>query len=79
MATCVLTGKRRLKGHNVSHANNKTRKWQHPNIQKKRIWVEELGKFVRLSLSTRAIRTITRTGLVAYARKKGIDLASVVE
>ncbi|MBM4396411.1 MAG: 50S ribosomal protein L28 [Deltaproteobacteria bacterium] len=79
MAKCELTGKRRLKGHNVSHANNKTRKWQHPNVQNKRIWVEELGRFVRLSLSTRAIRTITRVGLVTYARNKGIDLASLVD
>jgi large subunit ribosomal protein L28 len=79
MAKCVLTGKRRLKGHNVSHANNRTRKWQHPNVQSKRIWVEEMGRFVRLSLSTRAIRTITKTGLVEYARKKGIDLASLAE
>jgi len=79
MAKCMLTGKRRLKGHNVSHANNKTRKWQHPNVQNKRIWVEELGQFVRLSLSTRALRTITRTGLVAYARKKGIDLAALTD
>ena len=79
MAKCVLTGKRRLKAHNVSHAKNRTRKWQHPNVQSKRIWVEEMGRFVRLSLSTRAIRTITKVGLVEYARKKGVDLASLVE
>jgi len=79
MARCVLTGKRALKGHNVSHANNKTRKWQHPNIQNKRIWVEEMGRFVRLPLSTRAIRTISKVGLVAFARKNGIDLAALAE
>ena len=79
MARCVLTGKRALKGHNVSHANNRTRRWQHPNVQSKRVWVEELGRYVRLSLSTRAIRTVTKVGLVAYARKKGLDLASVIE
>ena len=79
MAKCVLTGKRCLKGHNVSHAKNRTRKWQHPNVQSKRIWVEEFGRFVRLSLSTRAIRTITKVGLVAFARDKGLDLASLVD
>ena len=78
MARCALTGKRALKGHNVSHAKNRTRKWQHPNVQHKRIWVEELGRFVRLPLSARAIRTITKVGLVAYARSKGIDLATLV-
>ena len=79
MARCVLTGKRAMKAHNVSHANNRTRRWQHPNVQSKRVWVEELGRFVRLTLCTRAIRTVTKVGLVAYARKKGLDLASIVE
>lgn len=79
MAKCVLTGKRAKRANNVSHAHNKTPKWQRPNIQRKRIWVEELGRHVRLSLSTRAIRTITKVGLVAYARKKGIDLAKLAE
>lgn len=79
MARCALTGKRRLKAKNVSHANNRTLKWQHPNVQSKRIYVEELGRHVRLSLSTRAIRTITKVGLVAYARKKGLDLAALVD
>jgi len=78
MATCVMTGKRGLRGNNVSHANNRTIKWQYPNVQSKRIWVEELGKYVRLNVSTRAIRTITKIGLVAFARKQGIDLASLV-
>ncbi len=78
MATCTMTGKRGLRGNNVSHANNRTIKWQYPNVQSKRIWVEELGKFVRLNVSTRAIRTISKIGLVAFARKQGIDLASLV-
>jgi large subunit ribosomal protein L28 len=79
MAKCMLTGKRRLKANNVSHANNRTGRWQHPNVQSKRIWVEELDRHVRISLSTRAIRTITKLGLVEYARKKGLDLAALVD
>ena len=63
----------------AGRARNRTRKWQHPNVQSKRIWVEELNRFVRLSLSTRAIRTITKVGLVAYARKKGLDLAALAD
>ena len=66
-----------LRAHYGRHP--KTRKWQHPNVQSKRIWVEELNRFVRLSLSTRAIRTITKVGLVAYARKKGLDLAALTD
>lgn len=32
------------------------------NLQKKRIWVEELGETVTVRLSTRALRTITKKG-----------------
>lgn len=79
MAKCSITGKRRIPAKNVSHANNRTKRWQHPNVQSKRIWVEEMGRHVRLSLSTRALRTITKVGLVTYARKKGLDLAALVD
>ena len=79
MAKCALTGKRARRANNVSHAHNKTPRWQRPNIQKKRIWVEEMGRYVRLPLSTRALRTISKVGLVAYARKKGIDLSAFVD
>ena len=73
MAKCQLTGKRRLVGNNVSHANNKTKRVQLPNVQRKRIWVPEEGKFVRVRLSTRALRTVTRTGLYAFIRKNGLS------
>lgn len=72
MAKCAMTGKRALKGNSVSHANNRTRKWQKPNIQKKKIWVPELNKSVCLSLSTRAIKTLNKIGLMEYARKNNI-------
>jgi large subunit ribosomal protein L28 len=32
------------------------------NVQEKRIWVPELGEHVRLRLSTRALKTITKRG-----------------
>jgi len=74
MARCALTGKRARRANIISHAHNKTPKWQRPNIQRKRIWVDELGRFVRLPLSTRAIRTISKVGFSTYARKNGIDI-----
>ena len=79
MARCMISGKRRLRANNVSHANNRTPRWQHPNVQSKRIWVEELNCFVRLSLSTRAIRSITKLGLIQYARSMGLDLVAHAE
>jgi large subunit ribosomal protein L28 len=74
MAKCDLTGKRRLLGHRVSHSNIKTKHWQMPNVQSKRVWDEESQRWVRLKLSTRAIRTITKKGLRASLRDIGLEL-----
>lgn len=78
MPKCQLTGKKRLIGNNVSHANNRTKKAQMPNVQKKRVFVPEEGRFVTLNLSTRAIRSIDRLGLKAYAHKLGIDIKDLL-
>ncbi len=77
MPSCKLTGKGPLVGYNVSHAHNKTKKRQQPNVQKKRIWVPEESRYVRLRLSTRALRTITKVGLLPFLRKNGLKLKDV--
>ncbi len=74
---CKISGKKPLSGHNVSHAHNVTNKWQRPNIQRKRLFVPELGRTVRLKLSTRALRTIDKKGLMAYLRDEGLQLSDV--
>lgn len=67
---CDLTGKRRLVGNNVSHANNRTKMTQKPNLQTKRIFDPETGQTIRLRLSTRAIRTLDKVGsLSKFIRK----------
>ena len=75
---CKLSGKRPLTGNNVSHAHNKTKRRQYPNLQTKRVYVEELGKFVRIRLSVRALKTVTRDGLMPYLKKQGLSLNDVV-
>ena len=65
---CDLTGKRPLYGNRVSHAHNKTRHRQLPNLQKKRIWDPEQEKWVTLKVSTRALRTITKRGLANFPK-----------
>lgn len=75
MAKSDITGKRRLKAHNVSHSNIKTNRWQHVNVQRRRIWVPELKRFVTLHVSTRDIRSIDKLGIAEYARRYGVDLA----
>ena len=71
---CQLTGKRPLVGNRVSHANNKTKMRQLPNLQYKRLWVPELNEFVRIRLSTRALRGISKLGFVQFCQKNGIEI-----
>lgn len=65
---CQLTGTGPLTGNNVSHANNRTKRRFLPNLQKKRIWVQELNRFVTLKLSARGIKTIAKNGTVQVAQ-----------
>jgi large subunit ribosomal protein L28 len=74
MAKSDITGKRKLLGHHVSHSNIKTKRWQNVNIQTRRVWIPEQGRFVTLKLTTRDIRSIDKLGVVAYAKKFGIQL-----
>ncbi len=74
MAKSDITGKRKLLAQNVSHSNIKTKRWQNVNIQTRRVWVPELGRFVSLKLTTPDIRTIDKIGVVAYAKRHGVKL-----
>ncbi len=74
---CAISGKRPLSGNNVSHAHNKTKKWQRPNVHTKRLYVPELKRFVRVKLSTHALRTVSKIGLLPYLRKKGLRIKDI--
>ncbi len=65
---CQMTGKSPMTGNSVSHAHNRTKRRFLPNLQKKRIWVQELNKFVTLKLSTEAIKNISKNGTAEIAR-----------
>ncbi|RPH93991.1 50S ribosomal protein L28 [candidate division KSB1 bacterium] len=60
---CFIAGRRRHKANSVSHANNRTRKWQLPNLRNKRIFDEQTGEWVCLRVSARGIKTIMKKGL----------------
>lgn len=75
---CKLTSKGPMSGNNVSHANNKTRRVQLPNLQWKRLYVPELDRTVRVRLTTRALRTIDKKGLMAYLRDEGLKLNDIL-
>lgn len=74
---CQITGKKPLSGHRVSHSNNRKKRWQLPNVQKKRIYVTELGRWVRVKLSTRALRTVNKKGLMSFLRDEGMTLKDI--
>ena len=74
---CQITGKKPMSAHNISHAHNVTNRWQAPNLQRKRLYVPELKRFVRLKISTRALRTITKKGLLQFLRSRGLTLKDV--
>jgi len=74
---CPLTGKRPNVANKVSHSNIKTKKRQLPNLQTKRIWCESQNRFIKIRLSTRALRTLRRMTIEDFARKNGLDLAKL--
>lgn len=71
---CLFTGSRPNVGNAVSHSNRKTKKRQFPNLHTKKFWWESGGRFVELRVSTRAMRTIDKRGLEAFAAEAGVDL-----
>ncbi len=71
---CQVTGKRPMSGHNVSHANNKTKRRFLPNLQSRRFWLESENRWIRLRISNAALRTIDKNGIdtvIADMRARG--------
>jgi large subunit ribosomal protein L28 len=63
-----------MRGNNVSHANNKTRRRFLPNLQYRRFWVESEKRWIRLRLSNAGLRTIDKKGIdvvLAQLRARG--------
>lgn len=71
---CDLTGKERNKANSVCFSNKKSRKWQEPNLQSKKVYWEEGKRWVTLKVCTKAIKTLEKTGLDTMAKEAGIDL-----
>jgi large subunit ribosomal protein L28 len=71
---CQLTGKKANNANAVSHSVRRTKKLQEVNLQWKRIWWAEGNRWVRLRLSTKAIKTLEKKSLQAFAKEAGLDL-----
>lgn len=74
---CQLTGKGPMVGNRVSHSHRKTKRRQLPNLQKKRLYIPELDRWVSVRLSTRALRTVNKKGLLRFLKDEGLSLKEV--
>ncbi|MFD3662002.1 50S ribosomal protein L28 [Streptomyces sp. NPDC058659] len=76
-AHCQLTGARPGFGNRISHSHRRTSRRFDPNIQRKRYWLAGEGRYVRLTLSARAIKTVDAIGVeaaVARIRARGVTV-----
>jgi len=75
---CELTGKNPLKGHRVSHANNKTKRRFLPNLKKVKFTSKILKRNLRLNVSNAAVRSVDKKGsfdlFLKSAKNKNLSL-----
>ncbi|MFF8772128.1 50S ribosomal protein L28 [Kitasatospora sp. NPDC015120] len=73
-AHCQLTGRKPSFGNAISHSHRRTSRRFDPNIQRKRYWLPSEGRYVRLTLSAKGLRTVDAIGIeaaVARIRARG--------
>ncbi|MCX7862965.1 MAG: 50S ribosomal protein L28 [Bacteroidales bacterium] len=71
---CQITGKKAMVGHNVSHANNRTKRRFYPNLQNKKFFLPEENRWIELKVSAQGLRVISKKGLkkaLEEAKEKG--------
>ena len=66
---CEVTGKRPTVGNRVSHANNRKKRRFLPNLHVQRFWLEDEKRWVKLRLTTAALRTIEKNGIESVIAK----------
>lgn len=60
---CQITGKRAMVGNSVSHANNKTKRRFHINLQEKKFYLPEEDTHITLKVSAHGLRIINKVGI----------------
>ena len=66
------SGKAKKEGGIGKHITKRVKRKIHPNLRDKRIWVSELGKFVNVRLSARALKTLDKNGAFATLKEAGL-------
>jgi large subunit ribosomal protein L28 len=56
---CIITGKKRNNGYSISHSHVRTKKIQQINLQNKKIWSSTDKKWIKMRISTKAIKNLT--------------------
>ena len=82
---CQITGVGVTRGHHIhrsgkakkeggigKHITKRVKRKIYPNLLDKRIWVPELGKFVKVRLSAKALKTVTKNGAYKVLKEAGI-------
>ena len=72
--SCELTGKKAMVGNNVSFSNRRTKRRFQPNLIKKKFYLPEEDRWVALTISTSALRTVNKIGIakaLKRAKEKG--------
>lgn len=65
---CQVTGKKPITGHKVSFSNKKAKRRFLPNLQVKRFFLAEEDRWITLKLTTDAMRTINKNGLLSVVK-----------
>ncbi len=74
---CQVTGRKPVVGHKVSFSNKKAKRRFLPNLQTKRFFLAEENRWITLKLTTDAVRTINKNGLlttIKELRAKGMTI-----
>ncbi|MEU3458020.1 50S ribosomal protein L28 [Micromonospora sp. NPDC006766] len=74
---CAVTGAEPSFGNAVSHSHRRTRRRWNPNLQHRRYWLASQKRWVSLTLTAKAMRTVDRKGIekvVAELRGRGVRL-----
>ena len=82
---CQITGVGVTRGHHIHrsgkakkeggigrHITKRVKRFILPNLRKKRIWVPELGKFVDVKLTARALKTVNKNGALKTLKAAGL-------
>lgn len=82
---CQVTGVRKFRGRRIHHSGKskksggiglnhvkKVNRTFSPNLRDKRIWIPELKRFVRVRLTARALKTVTKNGAFSVLKEAGL-------